>query len=174
MIPAALVVILAFMGVSVASTCWSVQQRHDRRARGRADVWWSIATVVWTIAVGGFWALGPSVSGDSTTVYSDGTSVTSSYRRSMFENEGAGVLVVLTVPVVIALGALLAQRLAHARRWRFLAAGVLLVGCVLGAASIGLPYFPAVLALVAAAAATRGPTPVRPAGTDLLGWRLDR
>jgi predicted secreted protein len=85
----------------------------------------------------------------SSSVASDGTvtsAPTTIERTTLLETEGRSVLIVLAIPVLLAAGALIR------RRWARLSAAVLLTAfCLLGAASIGFAYLPAVvLAWVAA------------------------
>jgi len=81
------------------------------------------------------------------SVSSDGTTVTESSTHTLVEVEGASVLLVLAVPVVLAGIAVAAARATRARDIRFACGGLLMAGCLLGAASIGLPYVPAAVAL---------------------------
>ncbi len=79
---------------------------------------------------------------------SSGTSTRSSY--TLLEEEGPGLLVVLAIPVVLALAGVIGA--ATQRAWLTTgAAGVLVVGVLLGAASIGLFFVPAAIALLLAA-----------------------
>jgi hypothetical protein len=75
---------------------------------------------------------------------------------SLVEADGAGVLAVLAVPVLLAGVGLLAVR--RRRRGLLLAATAALVGfCLLALASVGLFFLPAAAALVVAAAGWRRP-----------------
>jgi hypothetical protein len=86
--------------------------------------------------------------------------VTTTSRSTLLEHEGGGVVAVLLVPVAIALVG------AHgagpgARRRRLAAGWVLAIACVLGAASVGIFFLPAPLALLAAGLKTRARCRVR-------------
>jgi cytochrome bd-type quinol oxidase subunit 2 len=109
---------------------------------------------VWTVALGVVWLVVPVASSGSTTVLSDGTQVVESSRETLVDGEGMSVVAVLAVPVLIAGLAVLASRWRHARQARFVAGGVLFAACLLGAASIGLPYVPAAVGLLVAGSAT--------------------
>src|SRR5262245_13231121 len=102
------------------------------------------------------WLFVPAGESTSVSVSSDGTTtVTESSTHTLLENEGASLAIVLAVPVVLAVVAVAAARSTRARRIRFTCGGLLMVGCLLGAASIGLPYVPAAAALLASGALTR-------------------
>lgn len=90
---------------------------------------------------------------------------TSAHRVSLVAAEGAGVLVVFVVPVVIAaLPLLFPEPLAH--KVRAGAALALGLGVLLGAMTIGVFYLPALGLLIAAAVVGRPATPpARPAAT---------
>ena len=121
------------------------------RAPSRTADRWALAGLAWTIVIGILWVVVPTGSSGSTTVLSDGTVIEETANVTLLDNEGPGVLLVLAVPVLLAAISAAASRLRDARAVRFIAGGLLLVGCVLGAASVGLPYMPAALALLVAA-----------------------
>jgi hypothetical protein len=83
--------------------------------------------------------------------YTETTSEGHTDHRSLPEVEGAWTIALLAVPVLVAVAPLLVspQRATIART---VAAAVLLVGALAGAATIGLFYFPAVALAVLAAA----------------------
>ena len=73
---------------------------------------------------------------------------------TLLESEGAGAVPVLAIPVALAAGAIAVSRLGSRRPIRLVLASLLLAGCVAGAASVGLFYVPAAVALVWGALAT--------------------
>lgn len=106
--------------------------------------------LLWTLVAGAVLAFVPFGDSSMTTASSEGTSVTTTTRESLLEHEGASVLVVLAVPVVLTLAGWLAAR----RRWRagvVASAIVLTVGVVLALLSVGVFYLPAAIAMVVAA-----------------------
>lgn len=124
----------------------NAQTRSRRWALGAA-----IAPAV-AVLTSAWLALWPSfVRSESVSVGTDGTVERQVGSGSLLEAEGAGILIVLAVPVVLtAVGALSAYR---GRRWpTWIVTGLLLAVCLLGAASIGLFYFPTLLALLLTAA----------------------
>jgi hypothetical protein len=107
--------------------------------------------LLWTLVVGTLLALAP-LGESTTTVSTDGVApgTATTTHESLLEHEGASVLVVLAVPVVVTLGGWLAAR----RRWRPGVVGsaiVLGVGTVLAMLSVGAFYLPAAIAMVVAA-----------------------
>ena len=80
--------------------------------------------------------------------------VTTTSKGTLLEHEGAGVVAVLVVPVAIALAGAFGSG-PRARRRRLVAGWVLAIACVLGAASLGVYFLPAPLALLAAGLKTR-------------------
>jgi hypothetical protein len=130
------------------------------RPSDRVAAWWAIAALAWTIVLGLLWLFVPAGQSTSVSVSSDGTTSTETSTSTLLETEGAGVAVVLTVPVVIAGLAVAAAKSTRARRVRFCCGATLVVGCLLGAASIGLPYVPAAVALLVSGALTRQRAPV--------------
>ena len=107
--------------------------------------------LLWTLVAGAVLAFAPFGESATTTTASDGTStVATTTRESLLEHEGASVLVVLAVPVVLTLGGWVAAR----RGWRpgvVASAIVLTVGVVLALLSVGFFYLPATVAMVVAA-----------------------
>jgi hypothetical protein len=94
----------------------------------------------------------PTTTSVSTTSSSAGSpSPTTVTHQTLLQHEGSGVLVVLAVPVLVAaLGA--AVRAARGRRAaRVFSAFLLCAFSVMGAASVGLFYAPAAVAMAAAA-----------------------
>ena len=116
---------------------------------------WAIAALAWTIALSLLWLFVPAGQSESMSVSSDGTTVTESSTHTLVEVEGVSVLLVLAVPVVLAGIAVAAARATRACGIRFACGGLLMAGCLLGAASIGLPYVPAAVALFLSGALTR-------------------
>jgi hypothetical protein len=77
-----------------------------------------------------------------------GVIVTRSYGVSMFQTNGAWVLGVVSVPVLVALIPVLIRH----RGARILSAVLLWIGCVVGMWSIGIFFVPAAIAMTVAAA----------------------
>ena len=91
---------------------------------------------------------------------SSGVVSTRSYSESMFQVNGAWVLVVVSVPVLAALIPVLVRR----RRARIVSAVLLWIGCVLGMWSVGLFFVPAAILMTIAASQTE-PAPIPPMPT---------
>ena len=91
---------------------------------------------------------------------SSGVFSTRSYSESMFQVNGAWVLVVVAVPVLVALVPVLVRR----RRVRIASAALLWFGCVLGMLSVGMFFVPAAI-LMTIAASRREPAPIPPMPT---------
>ena len=107
-----------------------------------------IVTVVLAIIgalVAAFAPLGREV---GTTVSSDGTVTTSSGSVSIFQTDGAWVLVVGSVPVLLAMLPLVVRR----KSARVAAAVLLWLCCLVGVFSIGMFFVPAAIAMTIAAA----------------------
>lgn len=133
---------------------------------GRRGTRWALGALVWTVLVGVGLAVGPTGRSESVTVLSDGTQTTESASTTLVESEGASILVVLAVPVLAAAASVTVAMSPSARRWRAVVAGVMVAGCLLGAASIGIFYLPAAIAAVVAAAMTRSAGERSRAGGD--------
>jgi hypothetical protein len=86
-----------------------------------------------------------------------GVMVTRTSNVSLFQTEGAWVLVVVSVPVLVALVPVLVRR----RAARIVSAVLLWIGCVVGMWSVGLFFLPAAIVMTVAAA-RREPAPVPP------------
>ena len=99
-------------------------------------------------------AVAPLGTTSSCTASSGGETACWSRRRSLLDSEGASVLVVLAVPVLITLLPLLWP----GRRCRLVVAVVLTVATLLALASIGLFLLPTLALAWAAVAAGRRPT----------------
>jgi hypothetical protein len=84
-----------------------------------------------------------------------GVEITRSHSVSLFSTNGAWVLVVVAVPVLIAL----AGALIPARAARIVSTVLLWAFCLVGLMSVGLFFIPAAV-LMTAATATREPYPV--------------
>ena len=91
---------------------------------------------------------------------SSGVFSTRSYSESMFQVNGAWVLVVVAVPVLVALVPVLVRR----KRVRIASAALLWFGCVLGMLSVGMFFVPAAI-LMTIAASRREPAPTPPMPT---------
>jgi hypothetical protein len=88
---------------------------------------------------------------------SNGAFATHTYSVSMFQNNGAWIFVVVSVPVLVALVPILVRH----RRARIFSAVLLWIGCVVGAFSVGMFFVPAAVAMTLAA--TRiDPAPMPP------------
>ena len=77
-----------------------------------------------------------------------GEIVTRSYRVSMFQTNGAWVLVVVSVPVLVALISILVRH----RAARIVSAVLLWMGCAVGMWSVGMFFVPAAIVMTVAAA----------------------
>ncbi|HET8615871.1 MAG TPA: hypothetical protein VFL94_10125 [Actinomycetales bacterium] len=118
-----------------------------RRTRLRSGVWQIAALALAALATLLLLVL-PAYS--STSQSSDGPSVTTT--TTLLEQQGPGVLGILAVPLVLMLVPLYVR--GGARRWVSLACTALLfVGALLGLASIGMFYLPAVVCSIAATTA---------------------
>ena len=91
---------------------------------------------------------------------SSGVFSTRSYSESMFQVNGAWVLVVVSVPVLVALIPVLVRR----RRARIVSAVLLWFGCVLAMWSVGMFFVPAAI-LMTIAASRSEPAPIPPMPT---------
>jgi len=93
---------------------------------------------------------------------SDGTFSTRSYNVSMFHTDGAWVLIVVSVPVLVAL----VPVLMHRRTARVVSSVLLWIGCLVGMFSVGMFFIPAAILMTVAASWTLPipPTPPLPAG----------
>ena len=91
---------------------------------------------------------------------SSGSFSTRSYSESMFQVNGAWVLVVVSVPVLVALIPVLVRH----RSARIVSAVLLWIGCVVGMWSVGLFFVPAAI-LMTIAASRGGPAPIPPMPT---------
>ena len=91
---------------------------------------------------------------------SSGVFSTRSYSDSMFQVNGAWVLVVVSVPVLVALIPVLVRH----RRARIVSAVLLWIGCVVGMWSVGMFFVPAAI-LMTIAASRREPAPIPPMPT---------
>lgn len=113
------------------------------------------------------WALGAAAVvliaplGTSVSVDSSGRSERSSY--TLLESEGAGIVVVVAIPVALALASVVGA--ATRRVWLTRAAALLLmIGVLLAAASIGLFFVPSAIAVILAASWASGGDGVRQGG----------
>jgi hypothetical protein len=121
------------------------------------------AALGWTVVAAAVLAVAPLGTTESVSVATSGSSLTGTTvtmtsstvtHVSLVETEGAGVLVVLLIPVAVALvGAFVRGRVA--RHVRIGAGSALLVLCVLGAMSIGAFYLPAPVLLLVAGVKTQ-------------------
>jgi MFS family permease len=119
----------------------------------------AIAGLLLAIAASAFFAWYPAGSSTSTSSSISSTGVQSStvVRRSsetLLAHEGPSVLIVLAIPVVLAVGAIVVARWRRRHGARIVIACLLLVGCMLGAMSVGLFYVPAAALLMVSAVMT--------------------
>lgn len=117
------------------------QRRSDR---------WAIAALVWAVLVGGLLAVLPLGETSTTTTSGSGTGSTTTSSESLLASEGAGVLLVLAVPALLALIAVVVPR----RDVRMGLGGLATVACVVAVLSVGAFFLPAAGLLLAAAAST--------------------
>jgi hypothetical protein len=96
------------------------------------------------------WLFAPVTSSESVSSTSTGEVIVESSHESLVDSEGASVVLVLAVPVVLVALAVVAQSTRWRRAARIVSGSLLLLGCLLGAMSIGLPYLPAAIALLLA------------------------
>ncbi len=96
------------------------------------------------------WLFAPVTSSESVSSTSTGEVTVESSRESLVDSEGSSVVIVLAVPLVLVGVAVAAQGTTWRRAARIASGSLLLLGCLLGAMSIGLPYLPAAIALLVA------------------------
>lgn len=120
------------------------------------------AAVVWTVLAGVVLLFAPTTS-STVSVSSSGSMssagppsevVTTTSRGTLLQHEGASVVVVLLVPVAVALVGALGDG-PTVRRRRIVAGWALAGACMLGAASLGIFFLPATVALLTAGLRTR-------------------
>ena len=113
---------------------------------------WSQLTLLATLATSAVLTVVPVYSTASCEAVAGGAETCTTGSESLLEHEGASVLIVLAVPVLVS-----AMPLALSRRGVAIGAAVVLTAlAVLGGFSIGLFYFPAVLLAWLAAVTVRG------------------
>jgi cytochrome c biogenesis factor len=145
---------------------WS--DRTTRRLAWAAVAWTALAGIVLLFA-----PTTSTVSVSSSRSMSSADSptevVTTTSKGTLLDHEGASVIVVLLVPVAVAVVGALGD--GPARRRRIAAGWVLVAACVLGAASFGIFFLPAAVALLTAGLKTRrrtdGPDDSRHASPSL-------
>lgn len=129
---------------------WS--DRTTRRLAWAAFVWTALAGVVLLFA-----PTTSTVSVSSSRSMSSADSptevVTTTSRGTLLDHEGPSVIAALLVPVAVALVGAVGD--GPARRRRVAAGWVLVAACVLGAASVGIFFLPAAVALLTAGLKTR-------------------
>ncbi len=148
----------------------SVPDRRPRRWSGRTTRALTLVAFVWTVTASLYLAFAPAVVMTASEVSTGGPSRTGSGvstpsesadpSRSvesvtrdgptLLEQEGPSVLIVLAVPVALGLVGAWPWSARRARRARATAGVILLVGVLLGLASVGLPYLPAAVLLLVA------------------------
>lgn len=139
-----------------------MRHRSERLSARR----WSRLTLAAALATGAMLALAPITSTESCETSSDGPSLCTSRQESLLAHEGAGILLVLAVPAIIAAVAVVAPR----RRGRMAAAIVLTAAMVVGLMSVGIFLIPTVL--LAWRAATAGQDEAPPSAASAASWDL--
>jgi hypothetical protein len=102
---------------------------------------WSQLTLAAALITAAVLALAPITSTESCEASSQGTSECTSSHDSLLTQEGAGILVVLAVPAIIAA----VPVVMHRRRTRMTAAIVLTAAAVTGIMTVGIFLLPTVL-----------------------------
>lgn len=126
--------------------------------RGRR---WNVVAVIVAAVTGAGVTLLPIVS----TSITDSSGVTTSSRSSLLGNEGAGVLLVVAIPVLVIVAPLLVRALRRVRVARQVVVGLLVVMLFLGIMSIGVFFLPTLVFMILSVAATpRGDAVAPPAG----------
>jgi cytochrome c biogenesis factor len=160
-----ILMILALLGVAamtggatlmIRATAHRRRQWSDRTTKRLA--WTAFA---WTVLAGVVLLFAPTIStvsvsssGSTSSADSPTEVETTTSWGTLLEHEGAGVVAVLLVPVAVALVGALGD--GPAARRRRIAAGWMLAGaCVFGAASLGIFFLPATVALLTAGLKTR-------------------
>jgi hypothetical protein len=113
---------------------------------------WSALAVAAAVLTGVAVAFGPLVATSGCSATSTGTVACASGTTSLFADQGAGILGIVAVPVVVALVPLL-----HPSRWTVTGAAVVLsLAAFIGSASVGIFLVPTViLAWIAVRATNR-------------------
>ena len=167
-----ILMILALLGVAAMTGGAALMIRATpRRWRPWSDrttrrlAW---AAFAWTVLAGVALLFAPTVSTSSSGSMSSANSptevVTTTSKETLLHHEGASVVAVLLVPVAVALAGALGDG-PTARRRRIAAGWVLAGACLLGAASLGIFFLPATVALLTAGFKTRRRT---------AAWGADR
>jgi hypothetical protein len=116
---------------------------------------WALALVLVAVVIAGLLAFAPLGSGTACSSTGAGAMRCTTDSRSLLDSEGSSVLLVLTVPVVLAL----VFAAVPSRRLRMVVAGLLTTLMVLGIMTIGLFIAPIVALAWVVAARTPGPRP---------------
>src|SRR5437763_1545567 len=101
---------------------------------------WAIAAFVSAIAAGALLSFAPAVTSQSCRATTTGALRCSGSHESLIRSEGAGVVLILAVPVALTASLLLLNK----RRVAAVPAAVLSALTVLGAASVGIFFIPSV------------------------------
>jgi hypothetical protein len=158
--PAALMVlsVAAIVGGLVLMIRATAHRRRLWSDRTTGRLAW--AAVAWTVLAGIVLLFAPTISTVSTSssrpVSSTGTPtevVTTTSRGTLLEHEGAGVIVVLLVPVTVTLVGALGD--GPGRRRRITTGSVMVAASMLSSASFGIFYLPAAATLLTAGLKTR-------------------
>jgi 4-amino-4-deoxy-L-arabinose transferase-like glycosyltransferase len=163
-----IVVLVLLLAAGVWLMAVAIHRASSRRPWSeRTTAVLAYAALGWTVLAAAALAVAPLVttesmgatSGSGTVVRVTETTSSTVTHDSLVESEGAGVLVVLLVPVAVALVGAIARGRA-ARHVRIGTGCVLLVLCVLGAMSIGVFYLPAPILLLVAGVKSPGNAPL--------------
>lgn len=100
-------------------------------------------------------------SGHGSVVNNVSSETVTKSNKTLVDQLGKGIAVALAIPVLISAVPLFLQRTPARKLSQRLAAGLLVIGVMLGAASVGMFYIPSALAMVVAAARPRNFIPAR-------------
>lgn len=128
----------------------------ESRRSMTASGWAALAAVLLAAAAGLLLAAYPVYQGVSVTATSSGTVTSGSESATLIEENGVWAAVLLCIPVALAGLGLVGARLLRRRVLVWASAVVLLGFVLLGSLSIGVFYLPAGVALLIAAALTKG------------------
>ncbi len=111
---------------------------------GRRGELWNLAAVV----VAALTAAGAAWLPTGTSTMTDSSGVVTTSHTSLVGNEGAGVLVVLVIPLLVVGAPLLLRGSSKVRVARQVVVGLLVVMVVLGALSIGVFFLPTLVLMI--------------------------
>lgn len=151
--------VAALTGGAVLMIRATAHRRHPWSDRTTRRLAW--AAVAWTVLAGVVLLLAPTSStvsassrGSMSSTHAPTEVVTTTSRESLLQHEGASVVAVLLVPIAVTLVGALGNGPA-ARPRRIAAGSVLAAASLLGAASFGIFFLPAAVALLTAGLKTR-------------------